>query len=206
MKLTAIRTMLLALAALLAVQTTPADAQFLSQWRIVAAGQPREVGNSELLVTPVSDWNRSTNRPTRYSEAWTQDGMALNELDFIVALKEGKPLFRERNRRRDPLPKFDADFLPTDIAEFFENSAQVALGGSLFTVTEVRPAQLAGYPGVHFAYTYTGGDNVDRRGEVRAAIIDKKLYLINFDAPRIHYFDASIGEVRQMMDGAQFRR
>jgi hypothetical protein len=66
----------------------------------------------------------------------------------------------------------------------------------------VRPATLAGHPAVEFDWSYTGGDEVDRVGLVRAAIIDGKLYLINFDAPKLHYFDEHVGEVRRIMDSA----
>ena len=189
----------LALAGMLAA--TPAHAG----WRLVEAGDSRKVARSNLVVTPPEDWNRATERPTSRSEIWTTEGTQLTELMFYGKIKDGETLFKRNQRKRNPLPEFSATMLPTDLVEWYEDTANIVLGGSLFQIVEVKPATLGGYPGVHFRYSYTGGDNVARLGEVRAAIIDKKLYLISFEAPEIHYFDRYITGVRAMMDGARFQ-
>ena len=174
-----------------------------AQWRAVDPGEARDVARSELTVRPSEAWNRSTRRPARWIEVWTQDGPALNEIDFFAGIKSGKPLFKEQDRKKAPLPKFDPNMLPTDLVELWANTAQIVLGASLFEVENVEPATLAGRPGVHFRYRYTGADNLDRRGEVRAAVIGNELYMINFDAPQIHYFDDGIEEARAIMDSAR---
>ncbi|MBX7539945.1 hypothetical protein [Qipengyuania sphaerica] len=188
----------LALASMLAA--APAEAG----WRLVEEGETRKVARSSMRVTAPVDWNRATERPTSRSEIWTQDGVALSELMFYAKIKDGETLFKKHQRKRNPLPEFSKDMLLTDLVEWYEDTANVALGGSLFEIVEVKPATLAGYEGVHFSYSYTGGDNVARLGEARAAIIDEKLYLISFEAPRIHYFDRYIAGVRAMMDSARF--
>ena len=189
----------LALASMLAATPAAAD------WRLVKSGETRKVARSDLRVTPPEDWNRATQRPTSRSEIWTQDGVALTELMFYARIKDGETLFKRNQRKRNPMPEFDKDMLLTDLVEWYEDTANVALGGSLFEVTEVKPATLGGYSGVHFSYSYTGADNVARLGEARAAIIDEKLYLISYEAPKIHYFDRYIAGVRAMMDSARFQ-
>ena len=188
----------LSLAALLA----PASAE--ARWRLVEAGETRKVARSDLRVTPPEDWNRETRRPTSRSEVWTQDGLGLSELMFYAKIRDGETLFKRNQRRRNPLPEFDKDMLLPDIVEWYEDTANVTLGGSLFRIEEVKPARLGQYDGVHFQYSYTGGDNVARLGEARAAIIEGRLYLISFEAPRVHYFDRYIAGVRAMMDTARF--
>lgn len=187
-------------AALLAGLATPAAAQ----WRLVDAGETREVASSNLVVTAPGEWNRSTERPTRRTEIWTKDGNALGEIDFWLGVKDGDPIFRETDKKKNPLPHFDAKMLPTDLVEFFEDTARKVLGGSLVETHEVRPATLAGHPAVEFDWSYTGSDEVDRKGLVRAAIVGGRLYMINFDAPRLHYFDEHVDEVRRIMDSARF--
>ncbi len=189
----------LLLALLCAAFATPAAAQ----WRLVKAAEPREVVRGAMTVTPPADWNRTTTRPTKRTEIWTKDGTTLGELDFWLGVKQGEPLFKETSKKKAPLPKFDAAMLPTDLVEFFEDTARNVLGGSLFEVTYVKPATLAGQSGVEFEYTYTGGDEVARRGLVRGAIMGGKLYLINWDAPRLHYFGQHADEVRDIMDSAR---
>lgn len=186
-------------ALLFALSASPAAAQ----WRLVEAGKPREVVNGALVVTPPGDWNRATQRPTRRTEIWTKDGTTLGELDFWLGVKPGEPLFKEQSKKKAPLPKFDPNMLPTDLVEFFEDTARTVLGGSLFETTNVVPATLGGHPGVEFEFTYTGGDEVARRGLVRGAIVGGKLYLVNWDAPRLHYYEQHVAEVRAIMDSAK---
>lgn len=187
-------------AALLAGAASPA----MAQWRKIDAGETREVAGADLLVTAPDEWNRSTSRPTRWTEIWTKDGTTLGALDFWMGVKKDKPLFKESSKKKAPLPHFDPAMLPTDLVEFFEDTARNVLGGSLVETHEVRPATLAGHPAVEFDWSYTGADEVDRRGLVRAAIIGERLYMINFDAPSLHYFDEHVGEVRAIMDSARF--
>ena len=189
-----IKTLRLALAALVLVPLAapaPAEAQFVlsTPWRIVRDGEVRKVGKSNLAVTAIGDWNRSTQRRTGESENWTQHGTGLDDLGFYMGIKKGEALFRQRDKKKDPLPKFDPAMLPTDIVEWFENSARIALTSAVFEVGAVRPAQLAGHPGVEMDFTYaTEGDNLERKGTARAAVIGQRLYLITYDAPKIHYF------------------
>ena len=191
--------LLLVLSLVLAGLSSPAAAQ----WRLVKAGEPRTVVSNELVVVPTGDWNRSTERPTKRTEIWTKDGTTLGELDFWLGVKKGEPLFKERSKKKSPLPHFDSNMLPTDLVEFFQDTARTVLGGSLFEVVSVNPATLAGHPGVEFEHVFTGSDEVARRGLVRAAIIDGELYMINWDAPRLHYFDEHLDEVRDIMDSAK---
>lgn len=193
------RRLFLLLALALGLAASPAAAQ----WRLVKAAEPREVVGGAMVVTAPAEWNRSTDRPTKRTEIWTKDGTTLGELDFWLGLKPGEPLFKEQSKKKAPLPKFDPNMLPTDLVEFFEDTARTVLGGSLFETTYVKPATLAGHPGVEFEFVYTGGDEVARRGLVRGAIIGGRLYLINWDAPKLHYYEQHVEEVRQIMDSAK---
>lgn len=172
-------------------------------WKVMAAGLPVTVGKSGLKVVPGNDWNKASARPSKKGEMWTLDGLSLNELSFFAAILPGEPLLKERQKKDKPLPRFSAQMLAPDIVQMFEATTRITLGTSLFEVDGVEPATLAGHQGVRFTYHYAvQGDELRRNGEARAAVIDGKLYLINFQAPAIHYFDANIGEVRKIMDSA----
>lgn len=190
----------------LAVAPVPAAAQLVlsTPWKLIREGEVRKVGKSDLEVTVVGDWNRSTQRPTHESESWTQNGVGLDDLGFYGSIKKGEALFRQRDKKKDPLPKYDPAMLPTDIAEWFENSARNALGSALFEVTAVRPAKLAGADGVEMDFAYASeGDNLERRGTARAATIGGRLYMISFDAPKLHYYEAGLGEALAIMNSAR---
>ena len=56
----------------------------------------------------------------------------------------------------------------------------------MFDIGAVRPATLAGARGIEMDYAYaTEGDNLERLGTARAAVIGGKLYVVSFDAPKV---------------------
>lgn len=176
----------------------------LAGWKIMPKAAPVAVAKSPMTVTPGENWNRWSTRPSKKGETWTLDGVSLNELSFFGGVLPGEAIYRERDKKDEPLPKFDAKMLPPDIVQAVEGSYRIVLKTSLFAVDSVEPAKLAGYNGVRFTYHYTVQDeDVRRKGEGRAAIVDGKLYLITFAAPELHYFDAGIAEARRVMDSAR---
>ena len=186
----------------LAIMAAPGAA--VAGWAVMGHGQPVAVAKSGLTVTPASDWNRWSRRPSQKGEIWTLDGVSLNELSFFAGVANGESLYKERDKANKPLPKFNSNMLAPDIVAMFEASNRIILDTSLFAIDNVEPAKLAGHDGVRFTYHYTvQADEVRRMGEARAAVIGGKLYIINFAAPSIHYYDANIVEVRAIMDSAR---
>ena len=176
----------------------------MAGYRLMSKGQAEPVGKLGLVVTPGDDWNRLGAKIGRNAESWTLDGLPLNDLSFYAGIVSGQPLFREVAKKERPLPHFSATMLPTDIVQLFEGSYRVAAQTSLFTIDKVEPTTFVGRAGVHFTYTFTvQGEEVKRRGEATAAIVDSKLYMITFEAPVIHYFDRDIDKARAVMTSAR---
>jgi hypothetical protein len=176
----------------------------LAGWKVMPQKQAAAVAKSSLTVTPKSDWNRWSSRPSKKGEIWTLDGVSLNELSFFAGIEGGEAIYKERNKKDKPLPKFDPKMALPDIVQIFEASNRIILETPLFKVDQVEPAKLAGHNAVRFTYEYTVKDEeVRRKGEARAAVIGGKLYLINFAAPAIHYYDAGVDEARAIMDSAK---
>lgn len=173
--------------------------------RLVSNGSSWQIANSPLSVTAAADWNKLSARPGRNSESWTIDGPQLNDLTFYSGIESGKTLFREIDKRNKPLPKFDKAMLPTDVAQLLETSYRIALGTTIFEIKAMEAAQLAGNNGVHFAYSFTGPDQVARSGEATGAIIGGRLYLITFEAPAIFYFDRDVEASRAIVTSARIK-
>ena len=187
------------LVALLIGLATPA----LAGNTLVPPGQAVAVARSALTVTPAREWNRMGARPGRLSETWTIDGDTLNDLTFYGGIESGLPIFREVDKRNKPLPHFSTTMLLTDVPTLFENSYRIALGTAGMEIGRVEPATFAGRKGVRFAYSFVRqGEEVRRQGEAYAAIVDKKLYMISFEAPALHYFDTWIEGARQVVASA----
>ena len=189
------KTSLLALALL----ATPA----LAGNKLIPAGTRVAVAKSTLTVAPPSEWNKLGARPGRNSETWTIDGDALNDLTFYGGIPTDKTLFREVDRKHRPLPRVAATMLVTDVPQLLENSYRIALNTPLFSVDSLEPALFAGRQGVRFTYSFTRpNEDLPRKGEGRAALVGGKLYMITFEAPRLHFFDLGIDAARKVADTA----
>lgn len=196
------RTLLAALAAAGLIAMAPA---VQAGWKMIPAQSRQNVG--DLLLRPRADWNGSGTKPGPQGAAWTQDGFALNSLEIFSGVPAGQSLYRERDRKHNPMPKFDPAMLLPDLVDYFERSFRANNPVAEFKVDEIVPAELAGARAITVRYHYLlTGDDLSRRGEARLASKGGLLYAINFQAPTLYYFEAGIGEARAIMDGAGFTK
>jgi hypothetical protein len=178
---------------------TPAMAGF----KLMPAGVAVAVAKSGLTVKPSIAWNKLGARPGRQAESWTLDGLSLNDVTFYGGIVDNTTLFREVDKTRKPLPRFSATMLAPDIAQLFEGSYRVAVGTSLMSIDAMEPATFAGQQGFRFTYSFTiQNEEVKRLGEARGAIVGGKLYLITYEAPKIHYFARDVAAFRALADSA----
>jgi hypothetical protein len=165
-------------------------------------GKAVKVGKSAVTVTPPRDWNRLDTKPGPDAEVWTLDGEQLNDVTFYVAVPAGKPLVKERNKKRDPLPRLRSATLLAEVPELLENTYRAYHNIAKFQLTSSKPERFLQRDGVHFTYEYTDGDNLPRKGEARAILLSGKLYMMTFDAPRLHYFDRTVPDFRALAETA----
>ena len=165
-------------------------------------GKPVRIGDSALGVVPPRDWNRLSARPGKFAETWTLDGEQLNDVTFYTGVEPGKPLVREASKKRDPLPKFTSTTLLAEVPELLEGTYRTYKKIGAFKLVSAVPERFLGRDGVGFTYEYTDSDDLPRKGEARATLIGGKLYMVTFDAPRLHYFDKSIADFRALVDTA----
>jgi hypothetical protein len=176
----------------------------LAGWKLIPAGTPQAVG--ALTIIPGHDWNRGA-RIGRQGFAWTQDGPPLNLFEVFAAVPSGSSLYKERNKKRNPLPKFDRSLLLPELTDFFERSFRINAHPAEFAILETMATTLGGQPAVQIRYRYVmPNDELERLGEARLSVVNGGLYVLNFQAPALHYFDAGIVDVRGMMDGARLAR
>ncbi|UIJ44036.1 hypothetical protein LZK98_13210 [Sphingomonas cannabina] len=160
------------------------------------------VADSAVSVTPSRDWNRLGVSAGKNTETWTLDGDQLNDVTFYGGIAAGKPLIKERSKKKEPLPKFTKDTLIVEVPELLESTYRAYKQIGTFSVASTEPAEFLGHEGVRFTYTYTDSDNLPRKGEASAAIIKGSLYMMTFDAPRLYYFDQAVGDFRALVKSA----
>jgi len=185
-----------ALGTLAAVAAT----QPLAAHKLREAGVTVEVAKSDLTVTPSVAWNRLNPRTGKDNETWTLDGEELNDVTFYGQVEEGKTLLLEVDKRNRPLPRFSDTMLLTDIPPMLETTYRIARDLRLFEITGMEPAELSGHKAIRFTYEFVGPDEVRRKGEADAAIVDGALYMMTYEAPQIFFFDQSLEKYRQLRD------
>ena len=171
---------------------------------LIAPGTTVSVAKSTLTVTPDREWNRMGARQGPNTERWTIDGVQLNELAFFGGIAAGTSLLGKIGKSDRPLPLFNATMLITDIPAMFENTYRVGADIAVMSIGQIEPMRFAGYQGVRFAYDFTHPDEVRRKGEAYATIANGRLYLITFEAPALHFFDAGIASARAVAASASF--
>lgn len=186
------------LALLVLLITSPAIANGFREQGITV-----KVAKSNLHVTPPQNWNKLSRRPGKNAETWTLDGEQLNDVTFYGGISPGKPLVKERNKKRQPLPKMKKNALLIDIPELLEGTYRAYKQIGIFKLTSTEPSKFLGSDSVKFTYEYVDADNLTRLGEARAVIVEGKLYMATFDAPRLHYFAKGIDAFRALVDTAK---
>lgn len=200
MKTSNLRAAVIAASCAAALSSVPASAHKLRE-----KGETVEVADSNIVVTPDRDWNRLSGKVGKRTETWSLDGGQLNDVTFFGGIEPGDPLVKERSKKRDPLPKFTATTLLVEIPELLEGTYRTYKDIGAFQLLGAEPTKFLDVDGVVFTYEYTDLDLLTRKGEAKAAIIGGKLYMVTFDAPRLHYFDRTIDDFRSLADTARLK-
>ena len=66
----------------------------------------------------------------------------------------------------------------------------------------LTPATFMGAPGFETEFAFPTPDGLEMRGYASGANIEGELYLVIFVAPRIHYFEKDVAEVREIAASA----
>ena len=174
--------------------------------KLIEPGYDGTIAKGAFVASPSTTWNRLSQKEGKYQEIWTVDGDALNRVMFFGGVPEGDPLFKERNRKLDPLPKVESGMLLPDIPLLLERSYRVLYGTPKIEIGVQEPASLAGLDAIRFEYTYVSvADEVERRGEAFGAIKEGRLYLVTYEAPALYYFKKDLGAYHQILGGLKLR-
>lgn len=174
--------------------------------KLIEPGVAAKVADGAFNATSGTVWNRLQQSEGKYQEVWTIDGHKLNRLAFYGGVPFGQPLLKERDKKKDPLPKVTDTMLLPDVPGLLERTYRTQYGIPIFTLGTQEPAMVGGKQGIHFEYTYVSPeDEVERRGDAYAAIEGGKLFLVTYEAPALHYFDRDVAEVKAIIKSLSVR-
>jgi len=134
-------------------------------------------------------------------ELWTLNGPGIDSIAFYAPIADNESLQRAKSGA-DPYPVYRAGMSPSEIAELYEATLRRATGSAIVAVKDLRPAKLGTTDGFRAETEFTGSDRVRRKGILAGAVKDKKLYLVHFQAPVLHYFDKAAPDVEKMLASA----
>lgn len=168
------------------------------------------VGDGSMAVTPPREWNRVSTvwaiDDIRQVEDWTLNGPYLDSMSFVTGLKGGRYIIRQNRRDAQQVPKFRSDMTAPEVTAMLESFYRVKAGTVDLRTTSLKPRTLMGYPGFQWDYDHLDQDEVWRRGRAVGAVIGGRLYLVLFDAARMHYFDNAAGDFEAVVNSARLRR
>lgn len=144
---------------------------------------------------------------------WTQDGGALHNLFFVLAIEDGKTLFPKLDKEaqqnqllvlagkeKDVVSfRFRKNMTEHEIAELYAASWGQLMDNVPVTIDRLGPATLAGQPGFRFEFSYTPKDEVNRTGFGIGAVIDGKLYIAHYVGTEIYHFDKNRADAEKVI-------
>jgi hypothetical protein len=167
---------------------------------LVSSGPNKEIAKSSLSAAPVGEWNRLKYREGQNVEVWTLDGPLLNRVVFFGGIEAGKPLVKEEDKKRFPLPKFSDSMILTDIPGLLESTYRAQGRVSQIEIETQEPTKVSGRSAIRFTYRFVRGEyDVLRRGEGVGTVMNKRLYLVVYEAPALHFFAKDLEKYRQLV-------
>lgn len=163
---------------------------------------PVQVGS--LRLTSAEGWNVLPASAMYFlrkgSQAWTRDGALLDRLLIIPAVPDGEPLFKEPDKAI-ALPRFKADMLPDELAQFTESSLVKLFGegSAVVKASHLRPVKFGERCGVGFDLEATSTDGPAYRGMAGALIADRQLNMVIFMAAEPYYFERNRAAAEQII-------
>ena len=144
-------------------------------------------------VDPKMVWN---SMEIRNITLWTANGMFLDRIVFYNAVEDGQTLFKENEEEGQ---KFHKDMNIIEIAEFFSDSIKSSQKWSQVEVMDLRPQAFGSQEGFMFDTKIVSGKGLIYKGLTLGAVINDKLYLIQFMAVEIEYYPKYIETVKDIM-------
>lgn len=172
-----------------------------ASYQLVPAGQTTVRG--AMAVAPARAWTKVPfiNSPGPL-EMWTLNGPAIDTITFYMPVADGEPLQRKEGNA-EPYPPFRATMSASEIVELFEASLRRSASSALVEIKNLRPANIGGIEGFRADTVFVTQDRLRRKGVLAGAVKDKKLYLMHFQAPELHYYDLAIDEVERIVASAK---
>lgn len=168
-------------------------------------GQGTATIGERLLVPTDAAWNqlRGATSGTHSAAVWTTEGLAIDQLNFYVGVKDGEALAPSAGKEQRPL-NFKASMQGHEIAALFE--ALHTRDGSSYKLDRLEPGAFLGQAGWRVQFTLVRKfDDVKLSGSVWATVRDGRLYAMTFSAPALAFYPRLAPKVEQVASAARLK-
>lgn len=139
------------------------------------------------------------------SDLWTIDGAFLQTLTLGKGINDGDRLFDKFVvKKADSAPVFSKDMTLLEVKDFFMDSFKFA-GLSNIQESSYSPTTFGGREGFRLEFSYSLEDGLKMRSLLVGAIVDEKLYLIQYTGSDLIYFDAHLKDAEELIRSVKFQ-
>jgi hypothetical protein len=178
---------------------------------IGGCAQVTKIGPGEAIVgerigVPVdSGWNQFGGQfsGSNSTALWTTEGVAIDQLNFYVGIKEGGVIAANPGKDQRPLA-FKASMQPHEVVALFE--AFYTRDGSSFKLDKLEATEFLGQRGWRVQYTVVRKfDDVKLSGSAWGAVRGGELFAMTFTAPAVGFYSRQIGRIEKVAAAARFK-
>ncbi len=178
---------------------------------IGGCAQVTKIGPGEAIVgerigVPVdSGWNQFGGQfsGSNSTALWTTEGVAIDQLNFYVGIKEGGVIAANPGKDQRPLA-FKASMQPHEVVALFE--AFYTRDGSSFKLDKLEATEFLGQRGWRVQYTVVRKfDDVKLSGSAWGAVRGGELFAMTFTAPAVGFYARQIGRIEKVAASARFK-
>lgn len=163
---------------------------------LAEAGKPVDLANA-YTVTPTQNWNLASDGNI---QTWTLDGPVLQQVQFFSAIKTGDPLFEALSADQDKKPPvFDKGMTAIEIRDLYI-ATRARVHNVNVETTGLRPEKFADGDGFRFEYSFTDANGIEKQGFVKATTRTDQLYLVDYSAVKLFYYDRDLPLVEQLVN------
>jgi hypothetical protein len=168
---------------------------------------PGEATVGERIGVPVdSGWNQFGGQfgGSNAAALWTTEGLAIDQLNFYVGVKDGGLIAANPGKDQRPLA-FKATMQPHEVVALFE--AFYSRDGSSFKLDKLEPTEFLGQRGWRAHYTVVRKfDDVKLSGSAWAAVSGGELFALTFTAPTLGFYPRQIAKVERVAAAARLKK
>ena len=160
---------------------------------------------NRLVVNVDAAWNQFERGMADNTPTWTVEGITVDAVQFYVAVRDGELIAPTPAGAKAAVPlAFKASMQPAEVATLYQ--ALWTRDGSSFKLERIAPVAFAGGNGFRFEYELVRKvDEVRLRGVAWGVVRNNELFLINYMAPRLSFFERHLKRVEALAASAKVR-